>query len=88
MVRKYDSQVIKGLMWLEPWSNVNGVQFCHITLANSFNVVQFCQVKWQGNFATHNIAKHARHVREITVWMEDVFPHISTVILADLADFH
>ena len=67
---------------------MNGVQFCHITLPNSFNVVRFYHVKRQGNFVAHNIAKHARHVSEFTVWMEDVPPHLLAIILANLADFH
>ena len=41
----------------------------------------------QGNGAAHNSTRHARHVSEYTVWMEDVPPHLSTVIQAELASF-
>ena len=33
----------------------------------------------------HNIARHARHVSEYTVCMEDVSPLLSDVILASMA---
>ena len=36
-----------------------------------------------GNFVAHNLAKHARHVSGYKVWMEDVPPHLFSVLLAD-----
>ena len=36
-----------------------------------------------GNNVAHNLAKHARHVRGCSVWMEDVPPHLSHVLFAD-----
>ena len=56
-------------------------------LASQFGDVSFNHVRRQGNGAAHNSARHARHVSEYTVWMEDVPPHLSTVIQAELASF-
>ncbi|XP_050259138.1 uncharacterized protein LOC126704154 [Quercus robur] len=56
-------------------------------LASQFGDVSFNHVRRQGNSAAHNCARHARHVSEYTVWMEDVPPHLSTVIQAELASF-
>ena len=36
-----------------------------------------------GNFVAYNLAKHARHVSGYKVWMEDVPPHLFSVLLAD-----
>ena len=36
-----------------------------------------------GNNVAHNLAKHARHVRGFSMWMEDVPPHLSHVLFAD-----
>ena len=49
-------------------------------LSSQFGEVSYSHVKRQGNYAAHNSARHARHVSEFTVWMEDVPPHLSTVI--------
>ena len=49
------------------------------------DLVEFQFVPRQANKATHNIARHARHVSEFTVWMEDVPPHLFSVIQADSA---
>ena len=56
-------------------------------LSSQFSDVSFSHVKRQGNFVAHNSARHARHVSEFTVWMEDVPPHLSAVIQANLAFF-
>ena len=54
-------------------------------VANQMDLVEFQFVPRQANKATHNIARHARHVSEFTVWMEDVPPHLVSVIQADSA---
>ncbi|XP_050249318.1 uncharacterized protein LOC126696677 [Quercus robur] len=56
-------------------------------LASQFGDVSFNHVRRQGNGAAHNCARHARHVSEYTVWMEDIPPHLFTVIQAELASF-
>ena len=56
-------------------------------LANQFESMEFSHVKREDNSAIHNIARHARHVSELLVWMEDVPPHISAIIQAK-STFH
>ena len=56
-------------------------------LSSQFVDVSYSHVRRQGNCATHNTARHARHVKEYTMWMEAVPPHLSAVIPADLASF-
>lgn len=53
-------------------------------LANQFESMEFSHVKREDNSAVYNIA---RHVSELSVWMEDVHPHLSTIIQAKSA-FH
>ena len=38
------------------------------------NRVSFTHVRRLGNAVAHNLAKHARHVAGLQVWMEDVPP--------------
>ena len=54
-------------------------------LANQFESVEFSHVKTEGNIEAHNIARHVRHVSKLSVWMEDVPPHLFVVIQAELA---
>ena len=46
----------------------------------SFNFCHFSHIRKQGNCVTHNLA---RHVSGLLVWMEDVPPHINSILLAD-----
>ena len=52
-----------------------------------FNVIQYRHVKREHNKASHNISRHAS-VSEFSVWMEDVPPHLSAVIQANLASIN
>ena len=54
-------------------------------LADGFATLKFSFAPRQCNTLAHKIARHARHVSEYTVWMEDVPPHLSNVILATMA---
>ena len=54
-------------------------------LVSGFAAIEFSFVPRQCNTLAHNIARHARHVNEYTVWMEDVPPLLSDVILASMA---
>ena len=45
--------------------------------------IKYSHVGRSGNNVAHNLAKHARHVRGCSVWMEDVPPHLSHVLFAD-----
>nr|XP_023893379.1 uncharacterized protein LOC112005362 [Quercus suber] len=53
--------------------------------AKDFTYIEFSHVLRQKNSAAHNIVRHARHVSEYSVWMEDVPLHLFSVIQADLA---
>ena len=56
-------------------------------LAKNFSNFEFGHVLRQGNSSVHNIARHARHVNEFTVWMENVPPHPVSVIQANSTPF-
>lgn len=45
--------------------------------------VEFQHVPRQANKSVYNIARHARHVSEFMVWMEDVLPHLVFLIQAN-----
>nr|XP_023914280.1 uncharacterized protein LOC112025826 [Quercus suber] len=69
LILEGDSEVVINALKSEEDSLV---KFSHLieegkSIANSFNVVQFCHVKREGNLVAHNIAKHARHVSEFSV---------------------
>lgn len=51
-------------------------------LVSQFATVEFSHIKRQGNSVAHNIA---RHVSEFVMWMEDIPPHLSVVILVKSA---
>ena len=46
--------------------------------------ISFSHIRRLGNSIAHNLAKHARHVAGLKVWMEDVPPHLYHVLLTDL----
>ena len=51
--------------------------------ANSFLNVRISHVKRKGNSVVHSLARHARHVSGLVVWMEEVPSHILPVLLAE-----
>ena len=50
----------------------------------NLSLLRFNKRSGSENFA-HNNAKRARCVSELTVWIEDVSPHLSAAIQADSA---
>ncbi|XP_023924335.1 uncharacterized protein LOC112035736 [Quercus suber] len=54
-------------------------------VANQLDLVEFQYMPRQANKSAYNIARHARHVSEFTMWMEDVPPHLVSVIQANSA---
>ena len=42
--------------------------------------IAFSHIHRNGNRVAHNLAKHARHVRGLSVWVEDMPPHLYDVI--------
>ena len=53
-------------------------------IAERLEEVEFNHVQRQANKATHNIARHARYVNEFLVWIEDVPPHLFSIIEVNL----
>ena len=45
--------------------------------------IAFSHIRRSGNRVAHNLAKHARHVRGLSVWVEDMPPHLYDVHFAD-----
>ncbi|XP_050259970.1 uncharacterized protein LOC126705055 [Quercus robur] len=49
----------------------------------SSKCINFSHVRRSGNKIAHNLARHARNVRGLSVWMEDVPPHLIDVLFTD-----
>ena len=45
--------------------------------------IAFSHIRRSGNRVAHNLAKHARHVRGLSVWVEDMPPHLYDVLFSD-----
>nr|XP_023911306.1 uncharacterized protein LOC112022914 [Quercus suber] len=45
--------------------------------------IAFSHIRRSGNRVGHNLAKHARHVRGLSVWVEDTPSHLYDVLLAE-----
>jgi len=52
-------------------------------LAESFVVFSVSHVKRQSNSVAHNLARYARHISDLSVWIESVSSHLNAVTLAD-----
>ena len=48
-----------------------------------FRTQHFSHTRRLGNSVTHNLAKHARHVKGLEMWMEDVSSHLLYVLSID-----
>ena len=46
--------------------------------------IAFSHICRSGNRVAHNLAKHARHVKGLSVWVEDNPPHLYDVLFVDL----
>ena len=49
----------------------------------SSNCITFSHVCRSGNKIAHNLARHARNVRDLSMWAEDVPPHLADVLFAE-----
>ena len=47
------------------------------------NCITFFHTRRIGNTVVHNLAKHARHVVGFKVWIENVSPHLHSILFAD-----
>jgi len=45
--------------------------------------IAFTHIRRIGNIVAHNLAKHARHVRGMSVWVEDIPPDLYDVLFAN-----
>ena len=45
--------------------------------------IVFSHIHRTGNRVAHNLTKHARHVRGLSVWVEDIPPHQYDVLFVD-----
>ena len=52
---------------------------------NAYNCISFSHVCRLGNKVAHNLAKHARHVRDLLVWMKDVPSHLNSIFFIDFS---
>ncbi|XP_075650224.1 uncharacterized protein LOC142620799 [Castanea sativa] len=46
--------------------------------------ISFSHVRRLGNSVAHNLAKHGIHVSGYLIWMEDVPPHLYSILLVDV----
>ena len=53
-------------------------------IAESFFVFNVSHINKQGNSVAHNLAKLARYVSDLLVWMKDVPSYFHAIMLADL----
>ena len=52
-------------------------------IAEAICCISFSHIRRPGNSVTYNLTKHAKHVRGFLVWMEDVLPHLNSVLFID-----
>ena len=57
-------------------------QLNYKTLLETFQSISFSYVRRQRNSVTHNLAKYARHVSGLIVWMDDIPPQLNNVLAA------
>ncbi|XP_050278252.1 uncharacterized protein LOC126719775 [Quercus robur] len=54
--------------------------------ANNFVRLLYSHIKRSGNSIAYNLAKHAIHIPDFQVWMEDVLSYIVSFLQSDVAD--
>ena len=80
--------VINTLRSTEPSLTTYGhlLESAKSTLVTS-KCIAFTHIRRIGNRVAHNLAKHARHVRGLSVWVDDIPPHLRDVFFADPTEF-
>ncbi|KAK9993181.1 hypothetical protein SO802_022884 [Lithocarpus litseifolius] len=58
------------------------LEFAKSTLVTN-KCIAFSHIRRSGNRVAHNLAKHARHVRGLPVWVENIPPHPYDVLFTD-----
>ena len=85
IILKGDSEIITRALQAEDQSLasygnlIEEIRF-HV---DSFLNFRVSYVKRKGNSVAYNLARHARHVSNLVVWMEEVPTHIISILLAD-----
>ena len=57
-------------------------------LANSFDELSYSHTRREGNQIVHGLAKYAKSIPDLVVWMEDVPPQLILFLQADLIGVH
>jgi len=50
---------------------------------SAFNCTSFFHTSKVGNTIAHNLAKYAKHVKSLSVWIEDILSHLHDVLATD-----
>ena len=58
------------------------------SMLGSSTCINFSHVRRSGNKIAYNLARHARNVRGLSVWVEDVPPHLVDVLFAEPGWFY
>ena len=85
IILKGDSEIITRAIQAEEQSLASYGNLIEETKlhANSFLNFRNSHVKRNRNFVAHSLARHARHVNNLVIWMEEVSSHILLVLLAE-----
>ena len=78
--------VIKALREGEQPLSPTGPLLEHVGMySQRFETVLYSHSKREGNSVAHSLARYANSISDFLVWMEDVPPHIQSLVQVDLA---
>ena len=78
--------VIKALREGEQPLSPTGPLLEHVRMySRRFETVLYSHSKREGNSVAHSLARYANSISDFLVWMEDVPPHIQSLVQVDLA---
>ena len=78
--------VIKALREGEQPLSPTGPLLEHVRMySQRFETVLYSHSKREGNSVAHSLARYANSISDFLVWMEDVPPHIQSLVQVDLA---
>ena len=78
--------VIKALREGEQPLSPTGPLLEHVRMySQRFETVLYSHSKREGNSVAHSLARYANSISDFLVWMEDVPPHIQSLVQGDLA---
>ena len=78
--------VIKALREGEQPLSPTGPLLEHVRMySQRFEIVLYSHSKREGNSVAHSLARYANSISDFLVWMEDVPPHIQSLVQVDLA---